>query len=147
MVEPHTGVNCKNGVMRIGELADASGVSTRSLRYYEEQGLIRSGRTAGGWRDFDATMVERVVMIQHLFAAGLHSATIHELLPCLEAPLEERTGVMERLLAQEVERLEAKRRDLDREIDTLRALRSDTALTNGARMPEVGLLAGGEFAG
>lgn len=115
--------------MRIGELADASGVSTRSLRYYEEHGLIRSERTPGGWRDFDSSMVERVVMIQHLFAAGLCSATVNELLPCLEAPPEERTGVMEQLLAQEVERLEAKRRDIDRELDTLQALRSETALS------------------
>ena len=114
--------------MRIGELAEASGVSTRSLRYYEEQRLIRSERTPGGWRDFDTSMVERVVMIQNLFAAGLCSATINELLPCLEAPIEERTGVMEQLLTQEVERLQAKRRDIDRELDTLQALRNDTAL-------------------
>ncbi|HEY3561440.1 MAG TPA: MerR family transcriptional regulator [Kribbella sp.] len=111
--------------MRIGELADASGVSTRSLRYYEEQGLIRSSRTPGGWRDFDASMVERVVLIQHLLAAGLSSATIGELLPCLEAPPEERNGLMEILLAQEVQRLEAKRRDLDRELDVLEGLRRD----------------------
>ena len=114
--------------MRIGELAAASGVSTRSLRYYEEQGLIRSTRTSGGWRDFDDAMVERVVMIQHLFAAGLSSATVNELLPCLEAPPEERTGVMERLLAKEVDRLETKRRDIDRELEVLRALRDETAL-------------------
>lgn len=114
--------------MRIGELAEASGVSTRSLRYYEEQRLIRSERTPGGWRDFDTSMVERVVMIQNLFAAGLRSATINELLPCLEAPPEERTGVMEQLLTQEVQRLKAKRRDIDRELDTLQALRNDTAL-------------------
>lgn len=67
--------------MRIGELAEATGVSARSLRYYEEQGLIRSSRTSGGWRDFDAASVERVVMIQHLLAAGLSSATIDQLLP------------------------------------------------------------------
>ncbi|MER5262075.1 MerR family transcriptional regulator [Actinosynnema sp. NPDC002837] len=114
--------------MRIGELADASGVSTRSLRYYEEHGLIRSERTPGGWRDFDDSTVERVVLIQHLFAAGLASATVKELLPCLEATPEERTGVMEQLLAQEVERLEAKRRDIDRELETLQALRRETAV-------------------
>lgn len=122
--------------MRIGELAEASGVSTRSLRYYEEQRLIRSERTSGGWREFDDTTVERVVMIQHLFAAGLHSATIDELLPCLEAPAEERNGVMEQLLAQEVERLQAKRRDLDRELDTLQTLRADTALPAETFRPE-----------
>lgn len=114
--------------MRIGHLADATGVSTRSLRYYEEHGLIRSERTPGGWRDFDDSMIERVIMIQHLYAAGLRSATISELLPCLDAPAEERTGVMELLLAQEVERLESKRRDIERELDTLHALRTDIAL-------------------
>lgn len=113
--------------MRIGELAEASGVSARSLRYYEENGLVRSERTPGGWRDFDESMVERVIMIQHLFAAGLCSATIDELLPCLEARPEERTGFLEQLLAREVERLEDKRRDIDRELDTLQALRHDTA--------------------
>jgi DNA-binding transcriptional MerR regulator len=114
--------------MRIGELARASGVSTRSLRYYEEQGLIRSGRTPGGWRDFDASMVERVVMIQHLLAAGLCSVTIGELLPCLESPPEERTGVLEVLLAQEVQRLEAKRREIDRELDVLQGLRREVSV-------------------
>ncbi|GAA2832404.1 MerR family transcriptional regulator [Kribbella solani] len=113
--------------MRIGELAAASGVSTRSLRYYEEQGLIRSGRTPGGWRDFDATMIERVVMIQHLLAAGLGTVTIGELLPCLEAPAEERTGELEVLLAQQVQRLEDKRREINRELDVLAALKRDTA--------------------
>lgn len=113
------------GPMRIGELAEATGVSTRSLRYYGEQDLIRSNRTPGGWRDFDESMVERVVMIQHLFAAGLGSAVIGELLPCLDAPPEERTGVLEALLAQEVQRLEAKRREIDRELDVLQGLRRD----------------------
>lgn len=115
--------------MRIGELAQATGVSARSLRYYEEQGLIRSTRTQGGWRDFDAAMVERVVMIQHLLAAGLCSTTIGELLPCLEASPEERTGVMEMLLVQEVQRLEAARRDIDRELEVLQALRRDVSLS------------------
>lgn len=111
--------------MRIGELAEATGVSTRSLRYYEEHDLIRSSRTPGGWRDFDESMVERVVMIQHLFAAGLGSVVIGELLPCLDAPPEERTGVLEVLLAQEVQRLEAERREIDRELDVLQALREE----------------------
>lgn len=114
--------------MRIGELARHTAVSTRSLRYYEQQGLIRSNRTPAGWRDFDEAMVERVITIQHLFAAGLNSPTIGELLPCLDAPPKERTGELEKLLAEQAERLEAKRRDVDRELDTLRDLRVSTAL-------------------
>lgn len=111
--------------MRIGEIADRTGVSARSLRYYEEQGLIRSERTPGGWRDFDPSSVERVIMIQHLFAAGLCSVTIVELLPCLEAPPHERTEVMGQLLDEAVARLEAKRRDVERELHVLQALRLD----------------------
>ncbi len=99
--------------MRIGELAEATGVSSRSLRYYEEHGLIRSERTSGGWRDFDPSMVDRVVMIQHLFAAGLGSSTIDQVLPCLDAPPEKRNGEMERLFAEQAERLAAKR-DIER---------------------------------
>lgn len=128
--------------MRIGELAEASGVSPRSLRYYEEQGLIRSTRTRGNWREFDEEMIDRVVMIQHLFAAGLRSGTVGELLPCLDAPVEERTGELERLLALEVERLEGKRRDIDRELDVLLDLRNDTALPRTRRhgLPDGGIV-------
>jgi DNA-binding transcriptional MerR regulator len=121
--------------VRIGELSLASGVSTRSLRYYESQGLIRSTRPDGGWRDFDPSMIERVVMIQHLLAAGLSSVTIGELLPCLEAAPEDRTGVMEALLEHEVARLEAKRRDIDRELEVLQTLRRDVSDPLPARLP------------
>ncbi|MER5779924.1 MerR family transcriptional regulator [Streptomyces sp. NPDC002039] len=69
--------------MRIGELAGATGVSERSLRYYETQGLLTPGRTPGGHRDYGGWAVDRVIRIQALFAAGLHSRKIAELLPCL----------------------------------------------------------------
>ncbi|MFE6227644.1 MerR family transcriptional regulator [Streptomyces sp. NPDC057854] len=69
--------------MRIGELAARSGVSERSLRYYEAQGLLRSERTAGGQRRYGDWAVDRVVRIQALYAAGLNSRTIAHLLPCM----------------------------------------------------------------
>lgn len=69
--------------MRIGELSRRTGVSERSLRYYEQQGLLTSGRTAGGHRDFSEAVVDRVICIQELFAAGLCSSKIAQLLPCL----------------------------------------------------------------
>ena len=111
--------------MRIGQLAEATGVSARSLRYYEGLGLIVSRRTSSGWRDFGAAMVDRVVLIQHLFAAGLCSTTIRELLPCLEAPADARTGEPDRRLAEEVRRLEASRRDIERELEVLLALQCE----------------------
>ncbi|SCL44335.1 DNA-binding transcriptional regulator, MerR family [Micromonospora citrea] len=69
--------------MRIGELARRTGVSERSLRYYEKQGLLTAHRTPGGQRDFPEQAVDRVIRIQELFAAGLHSKRIARLLPCM----------------------------------------------------------------
>ncbi|ALG14117.1 MerR family transcriptional regulator [Kibdelosporangium phytohabitans] len=69
--------------MRIGELARRTGVSERSLRYYEQQGLLTAERTPGGQRDYPEWAVDRVIRIQALFAAGLHSKKIAQLLPCM----------------------------------------------------------------
>ncbi|WP_150253977.1 MerR family transcriptional regulator [Nocardiopsis deserti] len=69
--------------MRIGELARRGGVSPRSLRYYEQQGLLSSERTPGGHREYAEAAVDRVVRIQELYAAGLCSAKIVTLLPCM----------------------------------------------------------------
>ena len=69
--------------MRIGELAHRTGVSERSLRYYEEQRLLTAERTPGGHRDYPEHAVDRVVHIQELFAAGLCSKKIVQILPCM----------------------------------------------------------------
>lgn len=62
--------------MRIGELARRSGVSVRSLRYYEEQEMLLAERTSGGQRVYGDDAVERVELIQLLFAAGVPSTTV-----------------------------------------------------------------------
>jgi DNA-binding transcriptional MerR regulator len=69
--------------MKIGELARRTGVSERSQRYYEEQGMLVSDRTSGGQRDYPEQAVDRVIRIQELYAAGLHSKTIARMLPCM----------------------------------------------------------------
>ncbi|MGY4859007.1 MerR family transcriptional regulator [Cryobacterium sp. AP23] len=70
--------------MRIGDVAHRAGVSTRALRYYEEQGLLASERTVSGQRIYPESAVERVRMIQQFFTAGLASRTILQMLPCVE---------------------------------------------------------------
>lgn len=70
--------------MKIGELADATGVSVRSLRYYEQQGLISPDRTAGGHRRYGAEVTDRVRLIRRLYSAGLTSPTVALLLVCEE---------------------------------------------------------------
>ncbi|KID29949.1 putative transcriptional regulator [Prauserella sp. Am3] len=70
--------------MRIGELARRAGVSVRALRYYEEQRLLVPDRTPSGQRTYSADAVDRVRVIQQLYAAGMPSRRIAELLPCMD---------------------------------------------------------------
>ena len=114
--------------MRIGDLARATGASPRSLRYYEEQGLISSTRTPGGQRLYGQDAVARVDLIRSLFAAGLNSTTIDELLPCITEP-SVRTPVLEARLREELARV-------DDQISALRTTRSILAdLTLRYRIP------------
>lgn len=69
--------------MRIGELAARTGVSVRALRYYEEQNLLAAQRSPRGQRHYPDTAVDRVLLIQQLYAAGLASKAIADLLPCV----------------------------------------------------------------
>ncbi|WAM19170.1 MerR family transcriptional regulator [Rhodococcus sp. JS3073] len=70
--------------MRIGEVAERAGVSTRALRYYEEQGLLHAQRTTSGQRVYAESAVDRVRLIQQLYTAGLASRLIAVLLPAID---------------------------------------------------------------
>lgn len=98
--------------MRIGELARRSGVSVRALRYYEEQHLLASQRTPGGQRDYAPEAPDRVQLIQELFAAGLSSRTIVELLPCVTTGTA--TPAMLERLTTERDRIGERIQDLSR---------------------------------
>lgn len=72
--------------MRIGELARRTGVPARRLRYYEEQGLLSSDRSANGYRDYDPQAVQQVTQIRGLIDAGIPTAIIKDILPLLDNP-------------------------------------------------------------
>ncbi|MFY7065906.1 MerR family transcriptional regulator [Nocardiopsis changdeensis] len=88
-----------NGSMRIGVLAEHAGVSTRALRYYEEQGLLTPERTPSGQRVYPPSAVERVQIIRQFFAAGLNSRTVAAILPSVDAG-RAAPGVLESLRAE-----------------------------------------------
>jgi MerR family transcriptional regulator, copper efflux regulator len=64
--------------MRIGELAERTGASVRSLRHYERAGLVGARRDENGYRVFDAGAIECVRRVRGLLDAGF---TISEILP------------------------------------------------------------------
>lgn len=108
--------------MRIGELAERAGVSVRSLRYYEEQGLLTSTRSASGQRHYVETDVDHVVFLQRMYGAGLSSRTIVELLPCSTAPSERNSDAAFERLVEERDRITAHIAELVRTRDSLDGL-------------------------
>lgn len=94
--------------MRIGQRSEATGASPRSLRYYERKGLLRSSRDAHGrgHRRYDHDAVATVVHIRALLAAGIPSALIYELLPCVQGPGPQLQQCAEPLLEQQMRRVQ-----------------------------------------
>jgi DNA-binding transcriptional MerR regulator len=72
--------------MRIGELAKLSNTPTRSLRYYEEQGLIIPERLDNGYREYGPHLIDRAVQIRGLIDSGVPTKIIALILPCLDKP-------------------------------------------------------------
>jgi DNA-binding transcriptional MerR regulator len=53
--------------MQIGEVAEQTSLSLRTIRYYEEMGLVTpSGRTTGGFRLYSETDVARLRLIRRM---------------------------------------------------------------------------------
>lgn len=100
--------------MRIGELSGRTGASVRSLRYYEEQGLLRSERTPSGQRLYDDDAIDYVHLIRIFLAAGLSSRRILEMMPCM------RSGSTTR---EQREMLDGERRRIDAQIAELATAR------------------------
>jgi len=114
--------------MRIGDLAARAGVSVRALRYYEEQGLLLASRSPSGQRRYTDDALDRVHLIQQLYAAGLSSTTILELLPCIDA------GVATPVT---LDRLTAERDRIDERVRALIAARTQlNEVITAARHPE-----------
>ena len=73
--------------LKIGDLAKATGKTQRALRLYEELGLLTPGtRTAGNFRVYDHTSIDRVNWIGKLQELGFTLHEIQELLPATDLP-------------------------------------------------------------
>ncbi len=68
--------------MTIGELAEASGTSARSIRHYEAAGLLTSKRLPNGYRHFGNDGIATVKQIGLLLQLGFPIKAIQELAPC-----------------------------------------------------------------
>jgi DNA-binding transcriptional MerR regulator len=76
-------MNPGENAMKIGELAARTGVSVRSLRYYERQGLLTPLREANGYREYSPLAEETVETIKLYLNLGLSTEEIAGFLHCV----------------------------------------------------------------
>ena len=103
--------------IRIGEVARGAGVSVRAVRYYEQQGLLIAERSPSGQRLYRQDAVDRIRFFQQMFAAGLTSRRITELLPCWDSGHTDAT--QRAMLRAERDRVQAKLDDLQTALNRL----------------------------
>ncbi|PZM89499.1 MAG: MerR family transcriptional regulator [Actinobacteria bacterium] len=70
--------------MRIGELSSRTGASARSLRYYEQHGLLPTVRQPNGYRGYPESAVQRVRNIQAMLSVGFSVEEIRAFTDCLD---------------------------------------------------------------
>jgi DNA-binding transcriptional MerR regulator len=70
--------------MRIGEVADRTGLSLRTIRYYEEVGLVRPSRTQGGFRLYTEPDVARLNLVKRMKPLGFTLEEMRDLLSALD---------------------------------------------------------------
>lgn len=104
--------------MRVGELSEMTGVPTKTIRFYEDLGLLpRADRTPSGYRDFAGDAVDRLGFIRAAQAVGLTLGEIRSVVGLRdrgETPCE-----------HVLDLIEARAEDVDRRIAELEVLRGE----------------------
>ena len=78
-------VPCETVPMRVAEIAELTGTTVRTVRYYHSLGLLPVPGERGGWRDYDLGHVARLSRIRWLVQAGVSLGTIRRVLDESEA--------------------------------------------------------------
>ena len=108
----------RGDLSRIGEVADRLGVSPRTIKYYEEIGLLVPGeRSPGGFRLYAEPDVERLRRILRLKDMGFSLAAIREFISVRD---DAREATREIVLQETTKHLEAREHELTSRIDKLR---------------------------
>jgi DNA-binding transcriptional MerR regulator len=124
-----------HATLHIGEVAERVGLSLRTVRYYEEQGLIQpAGRTEGGFRLYTRREVDRLLLIKQMKPLGFSVQHMAELLTAQDALDTEDTDTrlaaerrIAEFAAQAVARCEELREQLSRAEEFARQLAAHSA--------------------
>jgi DNA-binding transcriptional MerR regulator len=104
--------------MKVGQLAEATGVSVQTIRFYERRGLLPAPRRLqSGYRDYPGETVSAVMRIKRMQEVGFSLREMGHFLRLIET--EPHNHVERRAYA------EAKIRDIDAQIERLRSMREE----------------------
>jgi MerR family copper efflux transcriptional regulator len=106
--------------MHIGAVAERTGLSLRTLRHYDDVGLLRpSGRTDGGFRLYTERDVDRLLVVRRMKPLGFTLEEMRELLDLVDRVEGDgsRDDDVRARLAEYVTRAEERRADLARKVD------------------------------
>ncbi|MEQ8481929.1 MAG: Cu(I)-responsive transcriptional regulator [Hoeflea sp.] len=101
--------------MNIGEAAATTGLPVKTIRYYEDIGLVRPDRASNGYRDYGDKDVHRLAFIQRSRSLGFTIDECRSLLSLYED--KERASSDVKALAMD------KIREIDRKLLELKSLR------------------------
>lgn len=122
--------------LRIGEVAARSGIATSAIRYYEKQGLIARPARRSGWRVYDASVLDRIALIELAKRAGFRLAEIRGLLAGVarRTPPGERWRALTRAKRIELDERIAEARRMQRVLDAVERCRCPTLADCGRAM-------------
>lgn len=130
--------------MKISQLSKATGVSARSIRYYEKKKLLTARRLDNDYREFDEADFKRIKTIQIYLELGMSTKEILEILKChddydaytesdgfceemLEAYEEKRVEIV-----QQIQSLAAVQQKLDQRIEQMKVRRALNSMASGS---------------
>jgi len=109
--------------LKIGKIKKITGVSNRSIRYYEEKGLISASRQENNYREYDEKVIESIHAIQLYLKLGLTTDQIREIIFCKYPEQQEKELFCEKLLQM----YEAKMSEVSKQIESLTEVKSSLA--------------------
>lgn len=119
--------------MKIGGVAERTGVAPRMIRYYESQGLLEPGRGANGYRIYDEDDVDRVRRIRNHVSAGVPTRLIQVIFD-MEKPTwtQDCDRELAGMLRRELDALDERIACLSASRETLAGFLADARVSAGA---------------
>ncbi|MDO3383946.1 MerR family transcriptional regulator [Gilvimarinus algae] len=124
--------------MKIGEAAEATGLSPKSIRYYESLGLVCSERQENGYRYYSPANIRQLTLVSRARKVGFSLEECRELL-LLQSDTRRHSAAVKRAVEHKIEQL-------DEQLSHLKAMRQTlTELAvrcRGDEAPECAILQG-----